>query len=57
MECGFFHPGRGYWQTIAEPSAELMAEYPDGTIEIPLKPGAGYEWMDGKWVIPDPPAE
>lgn len=56
-EHGFYHPLRGYWQTLAPPDAEPLASYPDGTISVPLKPGADYEW-DGAWVhVPPDPAE
>lgn len=36
--------------------AELLASYPAGTIEVPLKPGADFEWQDGEWtyVAPEP---
>lgn len=50
MEHGFFHPSRGYWQTIGEPSSEILATYPAGTVEVPLKPSADHEWQDGAWV-------
>lgn len=40
MDQGFFHPQRGYWQAIGGTSAAIRAAYPDGTIEVPLKPGA-----------------
>lgn len=35
---------------------ELLAAYPEGTIEVPLKPGADFDWLDGEWtyVAPDP---
>lgn len=57
MERGFYHPDRGYWQTISDPDAETLAEYPAGTIEVPLKPGADHEWIDGAWVhVPPDPA-
>lgn len=45
MEKGFFHPDRGYWQAV----------YPEGTIEVPLKPGPDHEWQDGEWVHVPPP--
>lgn len=54
MEHGFFHPDRGYWQTTNEPPAEILNAYPDGTISVPLKPGADYEWQDGMWVHVEP---
>jgi hypothetical protein len=57
MEKGFFHPDRGYWQTVTEPSAETLAAYPEGTIEVPLKPGADFDWVDGAWQpVPPQPA-
>lgn len=56
MEIGFFHPARGYWQTTNEPPEHIRATYPDGTVEVPLKPGADYEWNGTEWVhvLPDP---
>ena len=54
MEKGFFHPSVGYWQTNTEPSLEILATYPAGTIEVPLKPGADFDWVDGVWQ-PAPP--
>ena len=60
MEHGFFHPSRGYWQTISEPSAEVLASYPEGTVEVPIKPvveGYAHEWNGKEWVaqkLPDP---
>jgi hypothetical protein len=55
MEKGFFHPSRGYWQTTNTPSASVLASYPEGTVEVPLKPGADFEWVNGAWQ-PTPPA-
>lgn len=52
MDIGFFHPERGYWQAV-EPSvsaSDLLATYPDGTIEVPLRPSADHELIDGAWV-------
>lgn len=55
MEHGFFHSDHGYWQTTNQPTSDTLSGYPEGTIEVPLMPGAGYEWR-GKWVYvaPDP---
>jgi hypothetical protein len=50
MEKGFFHPEVGYWQTVSDPSEEVLSKYPEGTIEVPLKPGANFEWDKGAWV-------
>lgn len=55
MEHGFYHPERGYWQAIDGDAAALLATYPEGTVEVPLKPGADYEWQDGAWVHVPPP--
>jgi hypothetical protein len=56
-ETGFYHPSRGYWQTNAAPSAAILATYPQGTVEVPLKPGPNYAWSGSAWVEqPAPPA-
>lgn len=53
-EKGFYHPDLGYWQTVGgEPS---VSDYPEGTVEIPLKPGENYEWVEGDWVHVEPEA-
>lgn len=54
MECGYYHPSRGYWQTLAKPSEEELATYPEGTIEVSIKPGSDYEWQNGGWVYVEP---
>lgn len=48
-EHGFYHPDRGYWQAISGEMDELLATYPEGTINVPLKPSADHEWQDGEW--------
>lgn len=58
-EYGFYHEERGYWQTLAKPSEDELSAYPAGTIEVPLKPGDDYVWMDNAWgyVAPEPEPE
>lgn len=61
-EHGFYNPTAGrdangtpcpvYWQAIDDVSAEMRATYPEGTIEVPLKPGAGYEFNGAEWAEP-----
>lgn len=57
-EHGFHHPERGYWQTTDAPSETILAKYPEGTKEVPLKGPNDGEWNDalGKWE-PLPPAD
>ena len=55
MERGFYHPDRGYWQTTGEPSEDILTSYPEGTIEVPIKPGSGYEWTGDAWTYVEPP--
>lgn len=50
MEYGFYHPYRGYWQTISKPPRDVLDSFPTGTIEVPLKPGGNYEWDGSQWV-------
>ena len=57
-EHGFFHPSRGYWQTNSDVPQHIQDTYPEGTIEIPLKPGGNYDWNGIEWVevLPPPPS-
>ena len=55
MEHGFYHPSRGYWQTNDDPSPEILTAYPEGTVEVPVKPGPYYDWTGAAWVETDPP--
>ena len=52
MEYGFYHPERGYWQAISAPSAEILASYPDGTVEVSIRPSALHNFFDGQWIAP-----
>lgn len=49
-EHGFYHPDVGYWQTIDDVPDEILHTYPEGTIEVDLKPGTDYELVGLKWV-------
>ncbi|WP_313196212.1 hypothetical protein [Shinella zoogloeoides] len=57
MERGFFHAELGYWQTTGDVPAEILSGYPEGTVEVPLKPGADYDWQDGAWAYVPPPEQ
>lgn len=50
MEKGFYHHEIGYWQAISEPTDEIISSYPQGTIEVPLKPGDNFIWQDNAWI-------
>ncbi|WP_142851036.1 DUF4376 domain-containing protein [Telmatospirillum sp. J64-1] len=50
MEYGFYHPDRGYWQATGEVPEDIRESYPEGTIEVPLRPSPHHEWKDGEWV-------
>lgn len=52
MERGFYHASRGYWQTTGDVPEDVLATYPEGTEEVPLKPvvsGVDHAWVDGAW--------
>ena len=34
--------------------AELLASYLEGTVQVPIKPGANYEWDGEEWVYVEP---
>lgn len=52
MEQGFYHSSVGYWQATNAPSPEILATYPQGTVEVPLMPGSGYTFDGAQWVAP-----
>lgn len=52
MEYGFISPDGTYWQTNSEPSPEAIASYPNGTIEVPLRPNHLYTWGGTQWNAP-----
>lgn len=56
-EHGFYHPDVGYWQTNSDVPEEIRNTYPEGTIEVPIKPDAEHEWVDGVWVHVPPSPE
>jgi hypothetical protein len=55
MEHGFFHPDKGYWQTSNYPAEKYRNAYPEGTVEIPVKPAQYHEWTGQEWVEVLPP--
>lgn len=46
-------PGRDGSPPLKKP-VYIFETYPNGTIEVPLKPGDHYEWIDDKWVYQPP---
>ena len=52
MEHGFYHPVNGYWQTISTPTDEHLAAYPEGTIEVPIRPNHLHTWGGTEWLPP-----
>jgi len=53
-EIGFYHPDRGYWQTTDRPPEVILSTYPEGTVEVPLRPGFNFAWDGGAWVATPP---
>lgn len=56
MEKGFYHADRGYWQTTGDVPEHILASYPEGTVEITLKPGPDYEFDGDDWISVAPDA-
>lgn len=52
---GFYHPERGYWQTTSDVPEAILATYPEGTVEVPLKPDANAVWDGQEWQAGEPP--
>ncbi len=58
MEKGYFHKDRGYWQTMGDVPLDHPHFLPEGTVEVPLKPGPDYRWNteNMEWVKAPAPA-
>ena len=56
MEKAFYHPERGVWHTTHEPPEDILDAYPEGTVEIPVRPGENFVWDGEKWAPSGPPA-
>lgn len=54
VEKGYYHPERGYWQSIIniEIYGENEPDLSKGTIEVPMKPSALHKLVDGEWIAP-----
>lgn len=48
MDKGFYHFERGYWQAIGDKAT--VADYQEGTIEVPLRPSNNHQWLNSEWV-------
>tara|TARA_R110002012_G_scaffold35526_2_gene101306 strand:- start:16195 stop:16560 length:366 start_codon:yes stop_codon:yes gene_type:complete len=46
----YYLKGTNYWECISTPSAEVVAAYPSGTIEVAKRPSEDYDYTDGAWV-------
>lgn len=52
----FYHETRGNWVTTGDDiPPEILAEYPEGTVETPLQPGPDHTWNGTEWVYTAPP--
>jgi hypothetical protein len=49
-EHGYFHPDRGYWQAVSDVPQHILDSYPEGTIEVSLKPSGDHDWNGSGWV-------
>ena len=56
-EKGFYSPTNGYWQTLGDPSQALRNTYPNDTVQVPLRPGTEYQWIDNAWTYVEPEPE
>ena len=56
MEKNFYHPERGYWQTLSEPSEKTVSSYPLGTVEVAIRPSQDHQYIKGSWVYVEPEA-
>ena len=41
-----------YWETITNPSDDIVSAYPSGTVEVVKRPSYLHTYSNNKWVAP-----
>ena len=52
MSKYFINPNGDYWETLSDPSDEIIAAYPVGTVEVTKRPSHLHTYEGGAWVAP-----
>ena len=52
MSKHFINLNGDYWETLSDPSDEIIATYPVGTIEVTKRPSHLHTYEGGAWVAP-----
>jgi len=52
MSKYFINLNGDYWETLSDPSDEIIAAYPVGTIEVTQRPSHLHTYEGGAWVAP-----
>jgi len=52
MSKYFMNLNGDYWETVSDPSDEIIAAYPAGTVEVTQRPSHLHTYEGGAWVAP-----
>ena len=52
MSKYFINLNGDYWETLSDPSDEIVAAYPVGTVEVTQRPSHLHTYEGGAWVAP-----
>ena len=52
MSKCFMNLNGDYWETLSNPSDEIIATYPAGTVEVTQRPSHLHTYEGGAWVAP-----
>ena len=52
MSKYFMNLNGDYWETVSDPSDEIIAAYPVGTVEVTQRPSHLHTYEGGAWVAP-----
>jgi len=52
MSKYFINLDGDYWETLSDPSDEIIAAYPVGTVEVTKRPSHLHTYEGGAWVAP-----
>lgn len=49
---GFYHADRGYWETLTDPNEDTLEGYPEGTVEVTMRPTPLHTYNGSEWEAP-----
>ena len=50
LRQGYYSPQRGYWEVRGKITEDIISNFPEDTIEVPIRPNPYSFWAGNEWV-------